>query len=124
MPLLTTKTTPPGGFTFKEPKTKWSVRDPMLPFDEVVKQIARHREANATIFSKEELDYDVIADALEEQVCKRLKFNSNWCRSKESLEASSPPPPPEPTHAKQRNSRAPRSGSKGCPTCGRRKKRA
>lgn len=123
MPLLTTKLTPPGGFTFKEPKTKWSVRDPMLPFEEVVRQIMRHREANVNHFAKTDLDYDAIADALEEQVCHRLKFNSNWCRGA-SVNDDAPPVPLQ-NEPRKRNSRTPRKrDGQGCATCGRRKKRS
>lgn len=123
MPLHTTTIVPPGGFAFLDPVTRWSVRDPLLPFEEIVKQIYRHRWANKGLYQTDQLEVEVITIELHDQVCRRLKNNSRWCRNRESeaVSDSSPATQNEPQQRKGKTRH--RSKGKGCPTCGRRKKR-
>lgn len=122
MPLQTTTIVPPGGFAFLDPVTRWSVRDPLLPFDEITQQILRHRWSNFKLYTAEQLLLESIVIELHNQVCRRLKNNSRWCRSKESeaVSDSSPATQNEPQQRKGKTRH--RSKGKGCPTCGRRKK--
>jgi hypothetical protein len=77
--LHSTTKFPPKGWIFRVmiAGRYWTVPDPMLPFDEVVKGIVRVHEAN-----KVKLSIEQATQMLADFTCKRLDNDTRWCVGK------------------------------------------
>lgn len=68
-------TTPPGGWSFRQPQTGWSAPTPIAStFDQTVQLIIKHRKANLPITAKHKLatNVEAVASELETYTRKRL----------------------------------------------------
>ena len=72
---------PPGGFSFYQPETKWSLNGG-LPFEMAVDEIIRHRLANRALNLP--TDRASIGNELDAYTCARIKDDEHWCEKKKT----------------------------------------
>lgn len=97
---------PPGGFPYQCPKCPWKVPNPMGQWSENVKAIALHRDLNPD--HKLASSVDAVEEDYEEQVCLKLGKSHLWCM--------------EPVEVQVREKLKTQKQTKGCPTCGRKRR--
>lgn len=105
MTLLSLTRHPPGGFSYREARTGWVVPDKKQPFEDIAWMILAQRQHNPTLFTPHERTIEDCRKALDQFTCDRLGCAPKWC----ACASSRAKPVKEP--------------SKGCATCGGRKKR-
>lgn len=75
-------TFPNGGWQFRQPQTNWTNPYALVSFNESVKAIIKHRNANPAVTAKHKLstDFDAVSAELEEYTRKRLGLPSEGSR--------------------------------------------